>query len=39
MCGKVGLAVQAIRRIRIGRVPMAALPAGEWRYLLDYERF
>jgi 23S rRNA pseudouridine2604 synthase len=39
MCEKVGLTVQAIKRIRIGRVPLAGLPAGEWRYLLDYERF
>lgn len=39
MCEKVGLTVLAIKRIRIGRVPMASLPVGQWRYLLGYERF
>ncbi|KAF3995926.1 rRNA pseudouridine synthase [Glaciimonas immobilis] len=39
MCEKVGLEVVAMKRIRIGRVPMAGLPAGQWRYLLGYERF
>ncbi len=39
MCEKVGLTVLAQKRIRIGRVPMAALPVGQWRYLLGYERF
>jgi 23S rRNA pseudouridine2604 synthase len=39
MCRMVGLTVVAMKRIRIGRVPMAALPAGQWRYLHDYERF
>ena len=39
MCEKVGLEVVAIKRIRLGRVPMAGLPAGQWRYLLGYERF
>lgn len=39
MCAAAGLTVTAIRRIRIGRLPMAGLPAGQWRYLLPYERF
>ncbi|MES2899758.1 MAG: rRNA pseudouridine synthase [Pseudomonadota bacterium] len=39
MCKMVGLTVVSIKRIRIGRVPMASLPAGQWRYLHDYERF
>lgn len=39
MCEKVGLKVLSMKRIRIGRVPMAGLPAGQWRYLLGYERF
>ena len=39
MCEQVGLKVEAIKRIRIGRVPMAGLPQGQWRYLLGYERF
>lgn len=39
MCEQVGLAVVGLKRIRVGRVPMAGLPVGEWRYLLGYERF
>lgn len=39
MCGQVGLSVVSIKRIRIGRLPMAALQAGQWRYLLGYEQF
>jgi len=33
MCQRVGLAVVAMTRLRIGRVPMAKLPPGQWRYL------
>ena len=33
MCKSVGLTVVSMKRIRIGRVPMAKLPPGEWRYL------
>ncbi|MEX5747172.1 rRNA pseudouridine synthase [Massilia sp. X63] len=39
MCREVGLEIVEMRRIRIGRVPMAGLQPGQWRYLLDYERF
>jgi 23S rRNA pseudouridine2604 synthase len=39
LCQQVGLQVLGIKRIRIGRMPMAALPEGQWRYLLGYERF
>jgi len=39
MCREVGLTVTAMRRIRIGRLPMAGLPVGQWRYLQGYERF
>ncbi len=39
MCGEVGLQALSIKRIRIGRLPMAGLPAGQWRYRLGYERF
>jgi len=28
-----------MKRIRIGRVPMAQLPLGQWRYLRQDERF
>lgn len=33
MCNHVGLTIVAMKRIRIGRVPMAKLPPGQWRYL------
>jgi 23S rRNA pseudouridine2604 synthase len=39
MCAQVGLELTALRRIRIGRVPMAGLPPGQWRYLAPGERF
>ncbi len=39
MCEAVGLDVQAMKRIRVGRVPMSSLAPGQWRYLLPTERF
>ncbi len=39
MCNDVGLAVIAIKRIRIGRIPLAKIAPGEWRYLDGRERF
>lgn len=39
MCRMVGLTIVSIKRLRIGRVPLAGLAAGQWRYLLGYERF
>ena len=39
MCTQVGLELRALKRIRIGRVPMAGLPPGQWRYLAPGERF
>jgi len=33
MCRRVGLTVVTMTRLRIGRVPMAKLPPGQWRYL------
>lgn len=39
MCESVGLVVQAMKRIRVGRVSMSSLPVGQWRYLLPQERF
>lgn len=39
MCAQVGLELVALRRIRIGRVSMAGLPAGQWRHLAPGERF
>ena len=39
MCEAVGLSVVAIKRIRIGRVPLAKVPEGQWRYLQPWEKF
>ena len=39
LCQSVGLQVRAMKRIRIGKVSMAKLAAGEWRYLPAAERF
>jgi 23S rRNA pseudouridine2604 synthase len=39
MCEQVGLKLTALKRIRIGRVPMAGLPEGQWRYLPTQVRF
>lgn len=39
MCEQVGLQLVALRRIRIGRLPTAGLPARQWRYLAAGERF
>lgn len=38
-CEGVGLSVISQKRIRIGRIAMAGLPAGQWRYLPAYKRF
>ena len=39
MCAQVGLQLLALRRIRIGRIPMAGLPAGQWCHLPMGARF
>ncbi|MBA3772029.1 MAG: RNA-binding protein [Ramlibacter sp.] len=39
MCEQVGLRLTSLKRIRLGRVPMAGLPPGGWRYLQLGERF
>jgi 23S rRNA pseudouridine2604 synthase len=39
MCELVGLKVIGLKRIRIGRVVLGGLPAGQWRYLVPHERF
>lgn len=38
MCADVGLHVLAMRRIRIGRVPLAKMPVGAWRHLPASQR-
>lgn len=39
LCERAGLQILAMKRIRIGRVPMTQLPPGQWRYLQPHERF
>ena len=39
LCESVGLQVEAMKRLRIGRVSMGQLQTGQWRYLLAHERF
>ncbi len=39
LCNSVGLQVLGMKRIRIGRVSMAKLQPGQWRYLMPHERF
>jgi 23S rRNA pseudouridine2604 synthase len=39
MCEQVGLQVVGLKRIRMGRVTLGALPVGQWRYLGAHERF
>lgn len=39
LCEQVGLRVLGLKRLRIGRIPLAGLPEGTWRYLRRDERF
>ena len=39
LCGKAGLEILAMRRIRLGRVTLSDLPQGQWRYLAAHEKF
>lgn len=39
LCERTGLQITGMKRIRIGRVMLGALPAGQWRFLLPAERF
>jgi 23S rRNA pseudouridine2604 synthase len=39
MCELVGLKVVGLKRVRIGRVKLGDLPVGQWRYLLESEKF
>ena len=38
-CDTAGLQLLGLRRLRIGRLPMAGLAVEQWRYRLEYERF
>ncbi|MES2632303.1 MAG: RNA pseudouridine synthase [Pseudomonadota bacterium] len=39
MCSEVGLKLVSLKRLRIGRVPMAGLAEGQWRFLEAGARF
>ncbi len=39
MCELVGIRVTGLKRVRIGKVALGDLPAGQWRYLRGDERF
>ncbi len=39
LCERAGLQILALQRLRIGRVSLAQLPPGQWRYLQLHERF
>ncbi|ONW31915.1 pseudouridylate synthase, partial [Burkholderia cenocepacia] len=39
MCELVGLDVIGLKRVRMGRVMLGALPQGQWRYLSADETF
>lgn len=39
MCELVGLTVTGLKRVRVGRVKLADLPSGQWRYLHADEQF
>ena len=39
LCEAANLRIVSMKRIRIGRVPLAGLAVGQWRYLLAHERF
>lgn len=39
MCREVGLELIALKRIRLGKIPLAKMPPGEWRHLPVNQRF
>ncbi|OIQ75595.1 ribosomal large subunit pseudouridine synthase B [mine drainage metagenome] len=39
LCERAGLPIISMKRLRIGRVALAQLPEGQWRYLQGFERF
>ncbi len=39
LCEKAGLQILGMKRIRLGRVTLADLPVGQWRYLAGWEKF
>ena len=39
LCGEAKFEILAMRRVRLGRVTIADLPVGQWRYLAEWEKF
>jgi len=39
LCGQTGLQITGLRRIRLGRIGLGALPPGKWCYLAGHQRF
>ena len=39
LCEAVGLQVVSMKRIRLGGIPLAKVPGGQWRYMREDERF
>ena len=39
LCAEVGLRATAFKRLRVGRIGLAKMPPGQWRYLPVAERF
>lgn len=39
LCGTVGLSIVSIKRLRLGRIPIAGVAPGQWRYLTRFEEF
>lgn len=39
LCERVGLQILSMKRLRVGRVGLAQLEIGQWRYLQPHERF
>ncbi len=39
LCERAGVRPSGVQRLRLGRIGLAGLSAGQWRYLMPYERF
>jgi 23S rRNA pseudouridine2604 synthase len=39
LCERAGVKPTSVQRLRMGRIGLAGLAAGQWRYLMPYERF
>jgi 23S rRNA pseudouridine2604 synthase len=39
LCRSHGLTIMAMKRLRVGRLSVAGLESGQWRFLMPYERF